>query len=398
MGLVSGLGDRAEEFWRRLSAGDSAVGELTRFDPARSVCRLAAEVRDSDFEITGRYAHEVRRAGRFVQYAVAAGERAVADAGIEIRDDVNGGLFVGVSLGGLDKMEEGVLRQESRGPRKVSPYLITSMLPNMAASLMSLRFGVAWSQMTIAGACASGAQAIGEAFRAIRSGALQTALAGGCDAVMTPIAFSSFHAMRMLSPAEHPDCSPRPFDVRGDGMVVGEGAALFVLEEREQALARGARVYAEIGGYASSSSADSMALPAVSDCTRAMRAVLADAALEPRDIDCVFAQAAGVRLGDQNELGALKAMFCANGKRPAMLSIKGHLGHTFGASGPLNLLAAVGVVNGRPLPATRNLERVAPEFEDLNLFPELGVRDVRHCLVNSFGLGGVNAGLVVSSS
>jgi 3-oxoacyl-[acyl-carrier-protein] synthase II len=397
IGLVSGLGDRAEEFWRRLSAGETAVGELTRFDPARSVCRMAAEVHDSDFEVRGEYAHEVKRAGRFVQYAVAAGERATADSGLEISDDLEGGLFLGVSLGGLDKMEEGVLRQESRGPRNVSPYLITSMLPNMAASLMSLRLGVSWSQMTIAGACASGAQALGEAFRAIRSGRLHVALAGGCDAVLTPIAFSSFHAMRMLSRGNDPDCSPRPFDVRGDGMVVGEGAAVFVLEEREHALARGAKIYAEITGYGTSSSSGSMSLPNEEDCLRAMRAALRDVAIDPHDVDCIFAQAAGVRLGDHSELAALKSLFCSNGRRPAMVSIKGHIGHTFAASGPLSVLAATGAVNGRPLPPTRNLEQVDPEFESLNLFRGSDTGSVRHCLVNSFGLGGVNAALVVSS-
>jgi 3-oxoacyl-[acyl-carrier-protein] synthase II len=397
IGLVSGLGDCPSRFWRRLSAGESAVAEITRFDTKRSVCRLAAELRDSSYEVTGDYEHEIKRAGRFVQYAVAASERACLDAHLDLtpEDADFSGLFLGVSLGGLDRMEEGVLRQESRGPRKVSPYLITSMLPNMAASLISLRFALGWSQMTIAGACASGTQAIGEAFRAIRSGRFELAVAGGCDAVMTPIAFSSFHAMRMLSTSDDPSATPRPFDVRGDGMVVGEGAAIFVLEERSRALERGAKIYAEIAGYGTSSSAASIALYSQNDCERTIAATLADASGGASDVDCVYAQAAGVRQGDESELEALKSVFGHNGSRPAIASIKGHLGHTFGASGPLSALAAIGSLNGCGVPATRNLTEVDRRFADLDLWPTRA--GARCCLINSFGLGGVNAGLLLQS-
>jgi len=399
IGLVCALADRPEDLWQRLEAGRSAVGVITRFDPGRLGCRLAAERSGGCPEIdTGGYAHEIRRAGRFVHYAVAAVERAIGDGGVELDpEDPAAALWFGVSLGGLDKMEDGVIRQETRGPRKVSPYLIASMLPNMAASLTALRLGLTWPQYTVAGACASGVQALGEAFRAIRSGRLSLALAGGCDAVVTPIAFSSFLAMRMLSTACDPGGAPRPFDLRADGTVVGEGAAIFLLEEARRAERRGARVYGEISGYGTSSGASSIALYSGADCLRAMAATLADADLEPAAIGCVFAQAAGVRQGDESELEALETLFSGVAERPAVTSIKGHLGHTFAASGPLNLAAAAGVVNGRAVPATRNLEQPDPRWPRLGRATTAGDPPIRHCLVNSFGLGGVNAGLVLSS-
>lgn len=397
VGLVSALGDHLEDLWQSLESGISAVDVLTRFDPSRLPCRLAAEVRGDAYEIRdGDYAHEIRRAGRFVQYAVRAAEDALAHSALELGEDLASALYLGVSLGGLDKMEAGVIRQETRGPRKVSPYLIASMLPNMAASLIALRNHLPWPQITLAGACASGAQALGEAFHGIRTGRYQRALAGGCEAVLTPIAFASFHAMRMLSTATDPAATPRPFDTESSGTVVGEGAAIFVLEEMSGAERRGAAIHGEIRGYGASSGAASIALTATADCLRAMRSTLANAGLEPSAIDCIYAQAAGVKQGDESELEAIQTLFGEAGARPAITSIKGHLGHTFAASGPLNVAAALGALAGRPIPATLHLESIDPRFADLDLLAP-SPRPVHHCLINSFGLGGVNAGLVLSN-
>ncbi|HEX3526911.1 MAG TPA: beta-ketoacyl-[acyl-carrier-protein] synthase family protein [Thermoanaerobaculia bacterium] len=398
-GVVSPLGGTLTELWRGLEDGESAVRPLSRFDASRFACRIAAEVSPSVCPpAEGPYAHEVRRGGKFVHFAVAAAERAASDGRLRLDGEAAAScaLYLGVSTGGLDEMENAVIRQETRGARKVSPYQITSMLPNMAAGLIALRNDFTGPQYTISGACASGSQAIGQAFHAIRSRVVDCALAGGADGVLTPIAFSSFQAMRMLSTRNGGRPTPRPFDCDSDGIVLGEGAVVFCLEERERAVRRGARIYAEIEGYATCSGGGGVALPSTSDTLRCLRLALADARRDSADVDCVYAQAAGVRKGDESELDALQALFAAGRARPAVTSIKGHLGHTFAASGPLNLAAAVGALNGRKISPTLNLEAVAPQYSGMNLFPDYGAGAVRRCLINTYGFGGVGAALVVA--
>jgi 3-oxoacyl-[acyl-carrier-protein] synthase II len=397
-GVVSSLGTSLTEFWERLSAGESGVGPVVRFDSSRFSCRLAAQVDSKGCGIVGgSYSQEIKRAGKFVQYAVVAAEQALGDARIcmEREDPGDSALFLGVSTGGLDEVESAVLRQEAKGPRKVSPYQITAMLPNMAASLIALRHRYRGAQYTISGACASGAQALGQAFCAIRSGQISWSIAGGCDAILTPIAFSSFEAMRMLS--KNADChaTPRPFDAHSDGMIIGEGAAIFILEEADRAHRRGARAYAELSGYGTCSGGDRIALQSVSDLVHSMRLTIADARLRPSNIDCIYAQAAGVRQGDQIELAACQSLFGNERERPVIVSIKGHVGHTFAASGPLNVVAALGALAGRRVPPTLNFRSVAPEYANLTLESRART-DIRHCLINTYGFGGINAGLVVS--
>lgn len=399
VGIVSPLGASLAQFWERLENGESGVVPLTRFDPKRFSCRLAAEVGATTYRLRpGPYSHEIRRAGKFAHYAVAAAEDALSDSGIrmELEDSDPSGLFIGVSTGGLDQMEYAVLRQEKKGTRKISPYQITSMLPNMATSLIALKHGFTGVQYTISGACASGSQAIGNAFHAIRSGHLAWALTGGSDGVLTPISFSSFQAMRMLSTNSDYRSTPRPFDQNADGIIIGEGAALFVLEESTRAKSRGAKIYGEVLGYGTCSGTQRIALQSTPDLVRCMNLTLSDAALSPREIDCVYAQAAGIRQGDESELKAFRSLFPGNGRLPAITSIKGHIGHTFAASGPLSMAAAIGVLNGGRVSSTLHLESVDPQYSDLNLWRDNAAGEVRHCLINTFGFGGVNAGLVVS--
>lgn len=395
-GVVSPLGTSLDEFWTRLGADDSGVTPVVRFDSSRFACRLAAQVDSACRVGPGPYSLEINRAGKFVQYSVAAAEQALRDSGISMSQDDPGAsvLFLGVSTGGLDEMESAVLRQEAKGPRKVSPYQITAMLPNMAASLIALRHQYQGAQYTISGACASGAQALGQAFQAIRSGQIAWAMAGGCDAILTPIAFSSFQAMRMLSRNEDGGATPRPFDADSDGIILGEGAAIFILEDAERAERRGARIRAEVCGYGTCSGGDRIALQSTSDLMRCMRLALADAGLEPRALDCVYGQAAGLRQGDDAELAAFGCMFRDSTERPVITSIKGHVGHTFAASGPLSLVAALGVLSGRAVPRVRNLRSAPREYSDLLDVPL--DRDIRCCLINTYGFGGINACLVVS--
>jgi 3-oxoacyl-[acyl-carrier-protein] synthase II len=399
IGAVSALGVSVPEIWRRLVDGHSGVGPIRRFDAGRFSCRLAAEIVDAHLRLGDiPYGHEAKRMDRFVRYALAAAADAFAGSGLLSQGHCppDGGLFIGVGTGGLPHLEAGVLLQEKRGPRKVSPYLIPSLISNMAAGMIALNYDFRGPQYTIAGACASGNQAIGQALHAIRAGTLQWALAGGTEAAITPIGYSGLQAMHALSDSADASCTPRPFDQNCDGMVVGEGAAVFVLEERSHAEARGAALEARVSGYATCSGGTQITLQAADDLARCMDLTLRDARLESGDVDCVYAQAAGLVKGDECELEALQRVFTERGAAPSVTSIKGHIGHTFAASGPLNVMASVETLRTQVIPPTLNLQTIANRYADVDVVRETQPRHVRHCLINSFGFGGVNASLIIS--
>ena len=400
IGVVSPIGNQPDRFWERMRYGCSGVGPVTRFDAERFSCRLAAEVVFEDpHPAKGRYAHEIRRMDRFVQYALAASRSALGDSGL--RDagggTSGGGVFVGLGMGGLPHIERGVLRQEALGPRKTTPYLVASSIPNMAAGMVSLDMCLEGPQMTLAGACAGGTQALGEALWAIRGGRLDWALAGGTDSVVTPITFSGLEAMRALSRRLEPRATPRPFDRERDGMIVGEGAAFFVLEERGRAEARGARVRGILKGYATVSGGQSLVWGCSTTAARCMAAAVEDAGLGPDEVDGIFAQATGMP-HDDLELAAIKSAFYDRGGQPPITSFEGHIGHTFGASGPLSVAAALGALRYQELPATLHLEAVEPGYEDLDVVAKRRPARIRNCLIHSQGFGGVYASIVCSSA
>lgn len=396
VGVVSPLGHSRDLFGERLFAGVSAVGPVTRFDASRFYCRLAAEVDDDGLmAASGPYSHEIERMDRFIRYALVASRAAIADSGISAGGELpeSGGVYMGVGMGGLPHIEAGVLRQEAQGPRRTLPYLIPSLIPNMAAALVSLDLRFLGPQYTFTSACSSGNQALGEAYYAIRTGRLQWALSGGTEAVITPITFSGFQAMRALSPQSDASATPRPFDRLRDGMIVGEGAALFILEDREHAEARGARSLGKIVGYATTSGGGGITLRCSSAAARCMAAAVDDADLDAGDIGAIFAQAPGMA-HDDRELEAIKTTFYDGGSRPAVTSTEGHIGHTFGASGPLSLVAALSALDRQEIPPTLKLDEPAPGYEDMDLVLRPRPAPLRHCLINSFGFGGVNASLV----
>jgi 3-oxoacyl-[acyl-carrier-protein] synthase II len=396
VGVVSPIGSSTAAFAEALFAGTSGVGPVTRFDASRHRCRLAAEVDEEELgAAAGPYTHEIQRMDRFVRFALVASRHAVAAAGLFNGDGppAGGGVFMGVGMGGLPHIEDGVLRQESRGPRKTLPYLIPSLIPNMAAGMVSLEVGFRGPQYTFTSACSSGSQALGEAMWALRSGRLDWALAGGTEAVITPITFSGFQAMRALSTRFEAGATPRPFDRRRDGMVVGEGAAIFVLEERRRAEERGAPVLGELMGYATLSGGGGLALRCSDTSARSMAAALADAELGAGEIDGLFAQAPGM-VHDDRELAAIRQVFLDAGASPPVTSPEGHLGHTFGASGPLNLAAALAAFERQEMPPTLHLDEPEPGFEEIDLVRRRRSASLTTCLVNSFGFGGVNASLI----
>ncbi|MGW8378143.1 beta-ketoacyl-[acyl-carrier-protein] synthase family protein [Streptomyces sp. ODS28] len=440
IGVLCPLGASPGDLWSGLIGGRSGVGPLTRFDPARFQSGYAGEIDDSAVVIgPGALDFEAKRMSAFVRYALFAAGRALEDSGIgsyegqpyggegrsyegqryagEARSygaedrsyeegansravppryPPDGAVVLGVAMGGLPSVEAGVLRQERRGVRKTSPYLIPSLIPNMAASAVALHHGIEDEQTTVAGACASGCQALGQAMRAIRSGARTWALAGGAEAVTTPITYSGFEAMRVLSRGADPGRTPRPFDRTRDGMVVGEAAAVFVLEDRAHAEARGARIHGELSGFAGNSGSEGIAGVSAGHAARCMASALADAGLGPEAIDCVFAQASGMIQGDAAELEAIRAVTSRVRRAPAITSVKGHTGHAFAANGPLSLAAALLALRHGAVPPTLHLEEPDPDFAGLDLVRETREAAVEHCLINTFGFGGINAGLVVS--
>ncbi|GAA0375194.1 beta-ketoacyl-[acyl-carrier-protein] synthase family protein [Streptomyces blastmyceticus] len=410
IGVVCPLGPTVDDLWQGLLGGRSGIVPLTRFDPGRFRSRCAGQIDDAVVTFPpGPFQFEIKRMSAFVRYALFAADRALEDSAFPPAADGDrnaeearpscppgGAVFLGVAMGGLPSIEAGVLKQEQQGVRKTSPFLIPSLIPNMAASAIALRHGIEEEQMTIAGACASGAQALGQAMRAIRSGARTWALAGGVEAVTTPITYSGFEAMKALSRRDDPASTPRPFDRERDGMVVGEAAAVFVLEDRAHAEARGAVVHGELTGFATNGGCDGITAISPRHVARCMTGALADAAVSPDAIDCVFAHASGMVQGDAAELEALRSVTAEARRKPIVTSIKGHTGHTFAASGPMNLVGALMALRHQTVPPTLKLENPDPAFADMDIAREAHATEVRRCLVNASGFGGINAGLVVS--
>lgn len=401
LGVVTPLGNTLDELWRRLLHGPTGVGPITRFDASRFSCRLAAEVESSYLPESGEaYLHEVKRMARFVHFAIGAASAALEDAAFPRQmltaADGSGGLFVGVAMGGLGNIEDGVLLQEAKGPRKTTPYLIPSLIPNAAAGMIGLLNGFRGPQYTVVGGCASGSQAVGQAMEAIRSGQLRWALAGGSEEVTTPITYSGFQAMGILSENQDPASTPRPFDRHRDGMVVGEGAGMLMLESMDSAVGRGVPILAELTGYATSSVISKAFFQCGDETARCMRLALQDAGLRPGDIGCILAHAGGLA-GDAGEMAAVQEVFPEATTRPALTSTKGHLGYCFAGSGPVDVAAAVLSLRHQSLFPTLNFSAADPELADLEIVAKPVDRALEHCLINSFGLGGVNASLIVSA-
>jgi 3-oxoacyl-[acyl-carrier-protein] synthase II len=399
IGVVSALGVTVPEVWKRLLRGETGIRPISRFPSDRFISRLAAEVDDTKVVLRqNSLDFEMRRMALFVRFAVAAGEAALADSAIAMNSGAarDGAIYSGVSMGGLPNIEAGVLRQEQKGPRKTTPFLIMSLIPSMAGSMLAQRAAFVGPQLTFAGACAAGSQALGAALQAIRRGDHSWVLAGGSEAVTTPIAFSGFEAMRALSRGNDATLAPRPFDAQRDGFIIGEGAAFFVVEDWARAQARGATIYGEISGAATSTGADGITLQTPESIASCIAAAIRDAGLKPGDIDYVYAQSSGLIRGDRAEIEALRRVF---GQRmPPLTSIKAQTGYTFAANGPLSVLAALMALRSGQLSPTRNFISADDDIGPFDVVVAPRSLAGRHCLVNAIGFGGVNASLVVSCS
>ncbi len=396
VGLVTPLGTGVEKNWDALIAGRSGIGPITRFDASAFPSRIAGEVRDFNPE-DWIEKKDVKKMDLFIQYAVASAEQAMRQSQFRIDEDLaeRVGVLFGVGLGGVSTLQEyhGILL--THGIKRVSPFFIPKLLTNLAAGNIAIRYGARGVNFCTASACASGNHAVGESYRKIRDGYLDAAIAGGAEAAITSLGIAGFAAMGALSTRnDPPEKASLPFDRERDGFVMSEGAAALVLEEREQAIARGATILAEIAGYAANADADQIMSPwaAGEGASRCMQACLDDGGLDPNDVDYVHAHGTSTRLGDIAETRAIKRVFGERAAKVAVTSTKSMTGHALGAAGAIGSVYTVLAVRYAMLPPTINLEHPDPEC-DLDYVPDCA-RSARPrvALNNAFGFG-INATL-----
>ncbi len=358
LGVVSPLGNDIDTFWRRLVAGESGVGPITRFDSSGYKVHIAAEVKGFDAEdfIDKR---KVRRLDLFSRYAVAAAKLAAADAEFDPRPEADRvGAVIGSGVGGLQTLHTEIDKLLTKGPDRVNPLLVPMMIPNMGAAHVSLELGAKGPLSATVTACAAGSDAIGYAARIIRHGDAEVMFAGGSEAPVSPVAVAGFAAARALSlNNDDPQHASRPFDAGRDGFVIGEGAGCLVLESLEHAQARGARIYAELAGAGMSSDAFHMTLPDESGQSqaRAMKMALAEAGLEPSAVDYINAHGTATSAGDIAETKAIKVALGTHARSVAISSNKSMIGHCLGASGAIEAVATVLTIVNSLMPPTINL-------------------------------------------
>ncbi|MGI6359282.1 MAG: beta-ketoacyl-ACP synthase II [Bacillota bacterium] len=402
IGMVTPLGLGKTIVWQQMKAGENGVGPITRFDASQYPTRIAAEVKDwqpGDFMDR----KEVRRTDRFVQFALAASQMAVEDGGLQLeqlnRDRV--AVYISSGIGGLETLANQHEVLLSKGPDKVSPFLIPMMIGNMAAGQVAIRYGFTGAANNIVSACASGGQAIGEAFRSLQRGDADLVLAGGAEASIHPIGLAGFCALRALSTRnDDPATASRPFDLHRDGFVMGEGAAVLLLETEEHLVRRGGHAYAELVGYGVTNDASHITAPhpEAQGATRAMQLALADANLQPGEVDYINAHGTSTDMNDRLETLAIKNVFGDRARDLVVNSTKSMIGHLLGAAGAVELaVTALSLQEGFVHP-TINLHTEDPAC-DLDYVPNSGRSlPIKAALSNSLGFGGHNCTLAVKQA
>jgi 3-oxoacyl-[acyl-carrier-protein] synthase II len=404
IGLVTPIGNDREATWSALLAGKSGAAPTTLFDASQFASKFSCEVKRWD--PSGYFdKREVKHLDRFLQFGVAAGMMAMHDAGfadgkVPAGEEDRWGVYVGAGLGGVRSIEDTLMATKEKGPRYgFSPYFVTDIIINEIPGMISIRTGARGPNFSHVSACATGAHSVGEAMRAIRHGYADCMIAGGAEATITILGVGGFNAMRAMSTRnDDPERASRPFDKDRDGFVVGEGAGVLVLEELEHAKARGARIYAELTGYAANGDAHHVAAPAPEHrgAQACFRIALKDARIDPETIGYCNAHGTSTELNDRNETIALKAVFGDHARKMAVSSTKSMTGHTLGAAGGIEAgITALAIARG-VLPPTINYTTPDPEC-DLDYVPNVA-REVRveAAISNSFGFGGTNAALIMS--
>jgi 3-oxoacyl-[acyl-carrier-protein] synthase II len=402
MGLVTPCGIGAEQTWSALLSGRSGIGPISLFDASRHATRIAGEVRDWD-PLAFIEKRRLKEVDRFAEFAMGAARLAIEDAGLELTDQERelAACVVGVGIGGLATLERAVNILHDKGPGKVSPYTIPAIISNMAAAQICMAYDLRGISMWPSMACASGAHAIGEALQILRAGRAPVAIAGGTEATVTPTGIAAFQAMFALSRRnDQPTAASRPFDRGRDGFVCSEGAAIVVLEPLERAMARGAKIYAEVRGYGASSDAYHPVQPAPEGrgAHASMQRALHDAKLAPEAIEYINAHGTSTPQGDVQECRAILSVFGnhAASRQLWVSSTKSMTGHLLGAAGALEAAVSALACRDGKVPPTINVEDQDPEC-DLDVVPtEARQRPIQHALSNSFGFGGCNVSLVLS--
>jgi 3-oxoacyl-[acyl-carrier-protein] synthase II len=402
--VVTALGCETDEFWDRICAGKSGVGALKRFDPRDFKVRFGGEIQDFDptdhIDIEKK---EVRRLDRFCQFAVVAAQKAIDESAMDFStgDPYRHGVLIGSGIGGLSEIEENHAKLFDRGPKRVSAFMIPKLMVNAASGNVSVRWGLRGPNSAVSTACASATNAIGDAFKLIQNNMAEVMVCGGSEAAITPMGLSGFARMNALSKRnDDPQSASRPFDRDRDGFVLGEGAGIIVLEEREHAIRRGVPMLAEVLGYGLSADATHMTAPDPEGkgAARAMQGALIDAGLNPENIEYINAHGTSTPLGDVAESTAISMVFGPHAKRLAVSSTKSQLGHLLGASGGVEFLVCMLALRHQVAPPTINLRNPDPQCV-LDYIPnEAREMNIKRVLTNSFGFGGHNACLILGKA
>jgi 3-oxoacyl-[acyl-carrier-protein] synthase II len=398
MGVITPIGNQVDRFWNNLVAGTSGISTIDHMDVSEYKTSIAGVVRDFDAEAAvGR--REVRRMDRYTQFAVAAAKQAVEDANLTIdaTNEERVGVYIGSGIGGIHTILDNYRTLLSRGPSRVSPTVVPMMIANMAAAQVSIMFGAKGPSLAPVTACATGNNAIGEAFKLIQRGGADAVIAGGAEATITDLALAGFgNATALSTRNDVPAQASRPFDAQRDGFVAAEGAGVLVLESLEHAERRGARIHAEIVGYGSTSDAYHIVAtdPEGAGAYRAMRDALADAGLAPEELDTINAHATSTPAGDLSETRAIKRLLGSRAYDVPISANKSMIGHMLGAAGGVEAVALIKTLQDGVIPPTINLENPDPEC-DLDYVPLVARKaELNYGLSSSFGFGGHNAVLV----
>lgn len=398
MGALTPIGNTAEASWEAARAGKCGIGPITHYDTTGQKVTLAGEVRGFEPQnyIDKR---EVRKMDRFTQFAMAAAAMAVADSGLDFasEDASRCGVLISTGIGGIETIETDVIRAHEKGFDRISPFFIPMVISNMAAGQVAIRYGLQGMCSCVVTACASGTNAVGDAFRHIRDGYGDIMLAGGTEATITPMCIGGFTSMKALCTASDPARASIPFDAERSGFVMGEGAGILVLEELEHARARGAKIYAEVVGYGANCDAHHITAPAPDGAGAAacMKLALADAGVAPEEVGYLNAHGTSTPMNDRCETAAVKTAFGEHAKELLMSSTKSMTGHLLGASGAVEAIFTALAVRDGFAPPTINYRQPDPDC-DLDIVPNEGrAADIRYAMSNSLGFGGHNASLLL---
>lgn len=398
LSMITPLGIGVKGSWESLIAGRSGIKRITQFDSSNFPTKIAGEVQDFNPEDYIEY-KEIKKMDRFIHFAIAATKMAIDDSGLRITDSnaEKVGVIVGSGIGGLRAIEHYHAVLLEKGPRRITPFFIPMLVINLASGQISIRFGAKGPNSAVATACATGSHSIGDAYEIIQRGDADAMIAGGTEAVITPLGIGGFNAMKALSTRnDEPEKASRPFDIDRDGFVMGEGAGIVILESFESALDRGAKIYAEIVGYGMTADAYHITSPVPNGegAARCMKMTLKDGGADPSEIDYINAHGTSTKYGDEIESKAIKTVFGEYAYKVAVSSTKSMTGHLLGAAGGVEAVISVLSIYNGIIPPTINLDKPDPEC-DLDYVPYKSRKiTVNYALSNSFGFGGTNACLL----